>query len=168
MTFTRRKSGSITVGKNRGPNKNAPTEQQKEVRSRFKTSTIYAKAAIKDPVRKAIYQAAVRGDQTAFNVALRDAFKAPEITHIDTSGYLGREGDTIVINAVDDFRVAFVTVEIFNGAGGYLEGGNAILQENALDWVFTAAAENPLFAGSRIVVKARDLPNNETVKDVLL
>ena len=67
-----------------------------------------------------------------------------------------------------DFRVAFVTVEIFNGAGGYLEGGNAILQENALDWVFTAAAENPLFAGSGIVVKARDLPNNETVKDVLL
>ncbi|HJU45874.1 MAG TPA: hypothetical protein VJ647_03775, partial [Chitinophagaceae bacterium] len=46
--------------------------------------------------------------RSAHNVALQDAFNAPEILGIIRQGYQGRIGDIIVVQALDDFRVTGV------------------------------------------------------------
>jgi hypothetical protein len=168
MTFTQKKSGKVILGKNHTPTAIPATAAQLDVRSKFKIASIYAKAAIKNPVLKAEYEAATQDDQSAYNVALRDAFKAPEITNVDTASYLGNIGDTITVRAIDDFRVASVWVEITSANGGFAEGGYAVLQENGLDWLYTAVSDLAVIAGATVTAKARDLPANETVKEMVL
>ena len=46
---------------------------------RFKRANDFAKAAIKDPAKKAYYKSIAKKGQTAFNAAFRDAYHKPEI-----------------------------------------------------------------------------------------
>lgn len=168
LTVTRRKSGSIHIGKHRGGNTTPPTEKQLEVQSKFKEGIIYGRAVLADPVLKAMYAAAAKGDQSAYNVAVRDAFKAPEITRINTELYTGQPGSTITVRAVDDFKVASVKVTIYAANGDVVEQGDAVLEGNGLDWLYTAKVVNAALAGCRVRGVAKDLPANETAFDVNL
>lgn len=168
LTITKRKSGKIQIGKHRKKSTVPATEKQLEVQRRFKNSSIYARAAMTKPDLKAEYEAAAKGDQSAYNLALRDAYKAPEITLVNTAEYTGAIGSKIIIRAFDDFRVAGVKVKIANAVGDVLEQGDAVLQDNALDWVYTATVVNDVLQGSVVTVSAKDLPANEAVKDVVL
>ena len=51
-------------------------------RTKFSIATAYAKNAVKDPEIKALYQAAAKGGQRAFNVAIVDALNAPTVESI--------------------------------------------------------------------------------------
>lgn len=168
LTITKRKSGKIQIGKHRKKSSVPATEKQLEIQRRFKNSSIYARAAMKNPDVKAEYQAAAKDDQSAYNLALRDAFKAPEITLVNTAEYTGAIGSKITVRAFDDFRVASVKVKIANAAGEVLEQGDALLQDNALDWIYTATVLNDVLLGSVITVSAKDLPANEAVKEVVV
>jgi hypothetical protein len=168
VTITRKKSGRIQLGKHCGGGKVPASEKQLQARQKFKIGTMYAKAAMKDPVVKAQYQAMAKHDQTAYNLALRDAYKAPEITWVRTGDYTGGIGSRIVVRALDDFRVAGVRVRIMNAAGVVVEEGEAVLEANGLDWVYTTVVENGDVKGSVVRVVARDLPANETVEEVVL
>lgn len=172
LTITQKRSGSILIGKHRKGNSFDPTDKQQDVQGRFKVGSIYAKAAMKDPALKALYQAVALSnnkDQTAYNLALRDAFMAPEIQDITTTAYNGAIGSTITIKALDDFKVAGVKVTITNAAGVVVEQGDAVLLEaNPAWWVYTATVLNDQVQGSTITVSATDLPKNETVKEVVL
>jgi len=107
------------------------------VRKVFASAIAYAKAVVKDPVTKALYQAAVKNGQTAF-VATSDALNAPKVTNILTDRYHGNPGDSIIVHTIDDFKVAAVTVSIQNAKGGLLEQGNAVLQPGGSDWLYKA------------------------------
>lgn len=171
LTITTKRSGSVQIGKHRKASKIAPTERQLEVREKFKAGAIYAKAAMDDPGLKAQYQAAAlrnNKDQSAYNLALRDAAKAPEIKSITAAAYSGAIGSTISVNAVDDFKVAAVTVMITSAAGVVIEQGDAVIQKNGTDWLYTATAQNGVLQGCTITVTASDLPGNETVQEVVL
>jgi len=171
LTITTRRSGSVQIGKHRKASTVAPTDSQLDVREKFKIGSIYAKAAMEDPDLKAQYQAAARRnnkDQSAYNLALRDAAKAPEIKSIATAAYTGAIGGTITIKAVDDFRVAAVKVQIASAAGELIEQGDAAMQKNGLDWLYTATVLNSAVQGSIVTVSATDLPENETVQEVVL
>lgn len=168
LTITTKRSGTVLIGKHRKASSVDPTEDQLKVQQRFKQGTIYAKAVMQNPDLKAQYQAAAKNDQSAYNVALRDAFKAPEINDVTTAGYTGAIGTTITVRATDDFKVAGVKVKITNAAGVLLEQGDAILLENGLDWLYTATVLNDAVQGSMITVSAKDLPGNETVKEIVL
>ncbi|WP_343670096.1 hypothetical protein [Chitinophaga sp.] len=168
LTITRRKSGNIQVGKHRGASSVPSTEEQLKVQSKFKQSIIYGRAAMADPNLKALYAAAVKGDQSAYNVAVRDAFKAPEITKINTELYDGQVGSTITVRAVDDFKVASVKVSIYSAGGDVIEQGDAVLEANGLDWLYTATVANGAVAGGKVRAVAKDLPANETVMEVQL
>lgn len=168
MTITKRRSGNIQIGKHRGASNTPATDEQLKIQSKFKESIIYGKAVLADPNLKALYAAAAKGDQSAYNVAVRDAFKAPEITKINTELYDGLVGSTITVRAVDDFKVASVRVAIYSANGDVVEQGDAVLQANGLDWLFTATAANGAVAGSKVRAVAKDLPANETVMDVQL
>ena len=167
MTLTQKKADTI-VGKKRGSSSIPPTDSQLDIQDRFKLAIKYALAAIANPVTKAAYAAAIQGNQSAYNVAMADAFQAPEIKSVNTAEYHGHAGDIITIRAVDDFKHTSVRVRINTAAGAFVEFGNAVADENGLDWKYTALSENANLAGSKIIVSAYDLPANETVKEVVI
>lgn len=166
MTITKKKSGAMQIGKHRGSSSVPPTDKQLEIQSKFKEAIIYGKAVMADPALKALYAAAVKGDQTAYNLAVRDAFKAPEITLIRTDLYSGLIGSTILVRAVDDFKVTSVRVAIYSNAGDLIEQGDAVLQQNGLDWLYMVTVVNNAVQGCRVRGVAKDTPGNETAYDV--
>lgn len=168
MTITKKKSGTIQLGKHRGANSTPATEKQLGVQSKFKMAIVYGRAMLNDPALKAQYEAAARKDQSAFNVAVRDAFKAPEISNIDTDLYTGEVGSMITVRAIDDFKVAGVRVKITTAAGVVVEQGDAVIQSNGLDWLYTATTLNDDVQGSVVRASAKDLPANETVAEVVI
>jgi hypothetical protein len=167
LTITKKKSGTIQLGKHRGASTTPPTDKQKEVQSKFKNAIVYGKAVMNDPDLKAMYQAAAKKDQSAYNLAVRDAFKAPEISSINTALYTGAIGSKITVRAIDDFKVASVRVKVTSAAGVVIEQGDAVLQNNGLDWLYTATVLNDVVQGGTIVASALDLPANETVLEVV-
>lgn len=168
MTFSRRKSGNVIVSKRRGPSNIPPTESQLQVRERFRIGSIYAKAVMADPANKKIYADATTGDQTAYNLALRDAIKAPVVHSIDASGYAGLPGNRIVVRATDDFKVTGVRVSIRTATGEIVEEGNAVLLPTGLDWAYTATSILDQFSGAGIKATAFDLPLNEDSLEITL
>jgi len=161
LTF-RQKAGKTVVAKLRRPSSVPPTDKMVAVRDKFQSSIAYAKGAIKDPAVKALYQAVAKPGESAFNVAVADAFKAPKVESIKTDNYHGAAGDTITVKATDDFKVTGVTVSILNAAGDLIEEGNAVMQINETDWLYTTTQANAAVAGSKITAAATDMPGNST------
>lgn len=159
LTFKRRK-GKTVVSKFLRPSRIPPTEKLVSVRSNFAACIAYAKSAIKGPAIKALYQAAVRGGQTAFNRATSDALNPPEVLNIQINRDSEAKGNGILIEAVDDFKVVSVTVNIQNGEGKLLKQGNAIQQENGSEWMYMTSILDELQPGSLITAIAMDLPGN--------
>lgn len=144
-------------------NKNAKiTDKQVSIRELFTQASLYAQGAISNPDLKKLYLQKAPAGTTAFNMAFRDFLKAPVVKKIDTGTYNGSIGSTIVITAIDDFRVADVTVSIHTAAGALLETGKAVL--NPIDrskFIYTASLANAVLAGSKISAVATDLPGNK-------
>ncbi|MRG48367.1 hypothetical protein GFS24_24840 [Chitinophaga sp. SYP-B3965] len=55
------------------------TAAQLANQERFKRANDFAKAAVKDPEKKAYYQSIKKPTQTAFNAAFQDAYHKPEV-----------------------------------------------------------------------------------------
>lgn len=165
MTLRVRK-GKTIVSVKRGPNTVPPTEEQLVVRDKFIDAAVYAKNAILDPVTKAAYAKAAKKGQTAFNAAFSDASQPPKITKIDTSGYKGIIGDSIVIKAYDVLPPVSVKVSVLSQAGAEIESGNAVSDKHY--WIYTATAANAALPGTRIVVEATDRPGNKSTEEVII
>lgn len=161
LVFSQR-NGKTVVGKVPDRSNVELTDKQKQTNQRFQEAVIYAKSVLTDAAKKAEYEGKAQEGQSAYNVAIADFFNAPDIESIDLSGYTGKSQQKIVIRAVDDFKVAQVTVAIYNSNGTLLESGKAAIAPNGLDWVYTTTATNDQLAGDKIVVRASDLPGNLT------
>jgi hypothetical protein len=168
LTLTKKPSGKIVMGKKRGSSSVPPTAVQLEIQRKFRRGVVYAQAAMEDPIKKAAYAAVAGPDQSAYNMALKDYTKAPVVESINTSAYQGAVGDTVSVQAFDDFKVVNVKVSIRSAAGAVLEQGDAVLQPNGLDWLYTATTANPTLAGTIITATAVDTPGNETPKEAVL
>ncbi len=133
--------------------------KQKAQQERFRHAVMYAKAAKGKPEYASI--AAARG-QNPFRVATEDFLHAPEITGITLTGYTGGAGQSIVVTAIDDVKVASVGISIFTDTGTLVEKGAATL--SAIDsrlWTYQTTAASP--SGSlKVVVDATDLAGNST------
>lgn len=152
---------SIPPGKRNYP----PTANQQETRDRFKMANDYAKAVHTDEVLNAVYKAAARPGLSAYNIAMSDAFKIPQIKGINSSMYTGNPGDIISIHAIDNFKVQSVDVTILNQDNEVLEKGKAIKDPDNDYWTYTTVAAEK---GSRLVVQVTDLPGNEAMQDLFL
>ena len=62
--------------------------------------------------------------------------------------------------------MASVRVAVYSAVGDLIEKGDAVLEANGLDWVYTATVANGAIAGCKVRAVAKDLPANETVYDV--
>lgn len=145
-----------------------PTAGQRAVRDRFRRNSVYATAAIQDEGTRALYAAAARRNQSAHNVAFRDASNAPEVLEIEAGGYEGAIGNRIVVEAIDDFTVSVVKVAVYNPSGVLVESGEAVPSAQGLHWTYTATQANASVSGSRIVATAVDLPGNEGLLEITL
>ena len=164
MLVFRNRGGKTFVSSKPKERTGEPSEGQKLQHERFQEAILYAKGATSNPDIKAEYAEAITGNETAYNVAVADFFHAPNIKSIDLSGYTGKVGETIIIRATDDFKVADVNVTIFNADGTEVEHGQAICS-NGVDWIYTATADNSSLGGDRIVVRATDMPGNRSEEE---
>ncbi|MBO9572537.1 MAG: hypothetical protein J7497_10070 [Chitinophagaceae bacterium] len=134
----------------------------------FRKAILYAISVMRNPELKKQYERIAKGVQSAYNLALRDARKAPVVAEINTSQYKGVVGNLIPITALDDFKVTSVRVAIYGANGVLIEEGNAIFPELSMYWIYTVTAVNAQLVGSKIEVTAVDLPGNETTAEVIL
>lgn len=164
-----RHRGEKTIIAKRPKQKSVPsTEKQLLVQERFFNGSLYAKAVVADEAKKAIYQAKTKGYQTAFNLALSDFCKAPEIKLCDFDNYAGERGDKIRIRATDDFKVEAVQLQIEDGNGDLIEEAAAVLSDNGVDWFYTITVDNPFLPGTKLIVSASDMPGNVTKKEFVI
>jgi hypothetical protein len=161
----RQRGDKTIIAKRPRPKSTPDTERQIEVQETFFNAAIYAKAVIADPAKKAMYQAKTTGYQTAYNLAVSDFCKAPEIKVCDSDDYSGELGDKIRIRAIDDFKVESVRLEIKDGTNDTVEEGAATLHDNGVDWIYTATAANAFLPGTKLIVSATDIPGNLTKRE---
>ncbi|WP_343673121.1 hypothetical protein [Chitinophaga sp.] len=153
------RNGQIIMAKKRGPSKKKPTKKQLEARYKMRVAAAYAVVILEDPEIKAYYKSLAGPGQNAYNMAVKDAYRSPEVQNIQF------EEETVVVTAKDEFRVAEVNVRVVDAAGNIVEKGKAELGRNGVDWYYKAAGLPP---GGKVIVVAVDLPGNETVREVRL
>jgi hypothetical protein len=144
------------------------TEPQVQSQGKFEKATAYAKQVLADPARKAEYREASKTrHRSEWNLAIADARKPPAIIDVDVSGYCGRPGDRIVVAAVDDTKVAGVSLVIKTAAGALIEQGSAALDARSPNWIYVAQATIPESeVAVAVEVAAVDLPGNRVQKQV--
>ncbi|MCF1716335.1 hypothetical protein L0U88_16960 [Flavihumibacter sp. RY-1] len=85
-----------------------------------------------------------------------------------TDGYSGAAGHALTVQATDNFRVTKVSFGLYAPDGGLLEEGDAVMDENGFDWIYTTKSEIPSPAGTLIRVSAEDVPKNRTLLEVVI
>lgn len=129
---------------------------QLEHQEAFRQATTYAKFAKDQP----IYVEKAKGTpMTAYNVAVADWFGSPEVLAIETDGWTGEIGQTILITAKDNVWVASVGVVITDQNGTQIEEGQAV-HEDGLRWVYTTTAAAAMQPTPKIIAWAKDLAGN--------
>ena len=144
------------------------TPAQTAHRQRFQQAIVYGQHVLANADDKAAYDSKATGLRNGFNVAVADFMKAPQIDEIDVTHYRGAVGDAIRVRATDDFDVQRVTVSIHSADGALIEEGEAVQQDNVIDWIYTTTAANGDTSGDRIEVRAYDRPGNVTEADQTL
>lgn len=165
----KQRAGETIVAAPPVTNPNRPiTVDEEAVREKFRQSVRYAKAAVKDPVKKEAYLAIAKRGQTAFNVAFTDFYYGPEILEINPDFYNGVIGDIITITAVDNIRVVSVNVRITGAGDSLIEQGNAADGLDGSTWKYAATVANSSMAGVKIVATATDLAGNATILEFVM
>ena len=153
------RNGQIIMATKRGPSKKKPTQKQLEARLKMSIASARAQRALADPEVKAYYASLAGPGQNAYNIAVKDAYRSPEIQSIRL------EEEEVVVTAKNEFRVAEVEVTVVDADGVVKERGKAILAWNGVDWHYKATA---LPAGGKVIVDVVSLPERQTVKELLL
>ena len=153
------RNGQIIMATKRGPSRKKPTKKQLEARHKMTLASERALLMMADPEIKAYYASLAGPGQNAYNIAVKDAYRSPEIQNISL------EDEDIVVTAKNEFRVAEVEVKVIDAAGVITGSGRAVLGRNGVDWYYKATG---LPAGGKVIVVAENLPGNKTVKELLL
>ena len=139
------------------------SEKQIANQNRFREATKYGKHVKKDPEMVALYKQKKKSNQSVWNVSISDYMLKPKIKGIDFGGYVGVQGNKIVINAWDQFSVMKVKVKIKNEGGEVLEEGEARKTgyAGAFEWEYIVTVDNPGYKKGTIEVSVKDRPGNE-------
>ena len=134
---------------------------------RFDQAVRYAQAQMLDPKAKQFYSLLARRMKCthAYQAAVRDYMKDPEIGSIDLSGYTGEKRDCIFIESPDYFKIAVMIVEIFSADGTLIESGTAVRKRDEKRWKYLTQTSNTAWAGTCIKAIAIDRPGKEVVRE---
>ncbi|WP_343693627.1 hypothetical protein [Chitinophaga sp.] len=153
------RNGQIIMAKKREKSGKKPTPGQRAAREKLEVAAGYARAVLRDAELKDYYKSKAGPGQSAYNMAIKDAYTSPEVQDVQVKNL------TIIVNAKNEFRLAEVAVQVLNRAGKILEKGNATRDRNFVDWYYTAES---LPAGGKVKIIATDLPGNNTIKELKL
>lgn len=174
MYGARGRVGNLLVFKNFGKDRTIISKRRKKpdnpvyslkqelAKEKFREGIIYAKGALEDPVLFAFYKQYAKPGSSAYNMALADFCKPPQIKTINVENYLGMVGDLITIRATDNFKITNLKVSIIDPYNVLIETGTAIMATNSLDWVYQTTRPNLERSDSVIRVEATDTPGNVT------
>lgn len=180
MYGARGKVGNLVVFKNFGSNQTVIakrpkrpdnpvyTAKQLEAKLKFREAVVYARGVINNPALLAVYQLLAKPGTSAYNLALADYCKAPEISVIDADNYQGQIGEQIRVRAIDNFSVTEVKVSIYDAADLLLESGLANQSANSVDWFYETTTLNSNLAGTKITAEAKDTPGNTTLETLTI
>jgi len=153
------RNGQIIMAKKRGPSRKKPSQKQLEARDKMTIASARAQLMLEDPEVKAYYQSLAGPGQNAYNMAVKDAYRSPEIQNIRL------EAEEVVVTAQNEFRVAEVEVQVIDADGVVTGSGQAFPGRNGVEWHYKTTA---LPAGGKIIVVAKNLAWNPTVKELRL
>jgi len=146
---------------------NTDADNNNEIQNHLQQAMIYAKTQMLDSNIKSVYEKGIDNSfKTAYTIAVADFLNAPDISEIDLTNYQGRIGDTIRVKVIDDFKVKFVKINIYNQNGVLLERGHAFNQGDY--WLYTIVKENDNLDGDKIIIQASDIPGNLTEKQQII
>lgn len=148
--------------------KDAKSQKQLKNRDKFLEAISYAQAVMEVPEKKEAYKAVAGKKQSAYNMAMKDAYNPPRIVKIKTETYTGAIGSLISVLAIDDFNVNTVKVSIYNAAGELVEEGFAAMETGLPDWRYVVTQSNQSPSGGKVIVRATDDPGNVTEMEQLL
>jgi hypothetical protein len=126
---------------------------------KFREATLYAKGAMKDPVKKEFYWKRAKKLKlpNAYTAAITDYMRKAEIKKIDTKAYHGNAGDKITIDAVKKgFPIAEMSVTLLDKNGQRIESGNAV-QNNTGQWVYRTTMSGIDVGDVKVAVNIRSL-----------
>lgn len=171
-TIVIRKTGSQLQMANRPDRQAKATPKQQAIQDKFRTAAKYAKQQMSDNAAKALYATGItESKKSARIVAVSDYLNPPKVHFIGTSGYMGDAGNTIVVNATDDFMVTRLEVTIKASDGTILETGLAVKDAdiNKVDsWFYVTKENNPSLPGTTILAVAYDRPGNTDTMEVTI
>jgi hypothetical protein len=159
-----------TIIANRPKKTGILTPHQQKMKSRFINATQYAKKQMLNEQIKAEYAKGINDRKhSAYAVALTDYMTTPKVNDIGLSKYKGTIGDTITINATDDFKVTGVHVVILNSTGEVIEQGEAFRSHDETDeWRYVITTTNTTLSGTKITARATDRPGNIGSMEVVI
>jgi hypothetical protein len=132
------------------------SDEQLASQQAFREASAYGRKMKREPVYLAIAEGTTR---TGYNVAMGDWLNPPHILEIDLGGWRGAAGEQIRMRVQDDVKVAQVRVEIRDGTGTVLEGGQAT-DAGALWWEYPLT--QALSGALSVTIFASDLPGHMT------
>lgn len=180
MYGARGKVGNLLVFKNFGSNQTVIAKRPKktenpvysakqiEAKLKFREAVVYARGVINNPTLLAVYQLLAKPGTSAYNLALADYCKSPEISLIDADNYQGLIGEQIRVRAIDNFGLTQVKVSIHDAADQLIESGLATQSANSVDWFYDATILNSNLAGTKITAEAKDTPGNTTLETLVI
>lgn len=160
----KQRNGETLLSRRPKKNRAAPSAAQNNITATFKKAVLYANGVMADAAKKAAYQLHLKPGISVFNRAIADFFKPPVIEDIDSSGYNGQAGSTLIATVMDDFSVASVKVEIKKGDGTLIEAGDAGLLPDGSRWMYVSTVQNTPVAGTMIIFTASDLPGHSSTQ----
>lgn len=156
MTFSRGRNGE-TIVRQKPRTPETWTARQQEHRSGFQAAVAYANRAKVDPALRAIYEPVARAKGLGtYHLALADYCHPPRIGEIALPSCTGKAGDTVRIEAQDDFAVATVAVVIKDLTGRVLEQGAAVLGDPGGPWTYQLQAGIPAGLTVQVCATATD------------
>lgn len=151
--------GSLIIAKAPRKRPGRGTDAQERTKADFRKGANWSARVRKSERLYNIYKAGLKKALNVHNLAIADYLQAPVIHDVTVSD----SGITVI--ATDNFQVATVKVAVYGSNGQLLETGKADPQSDNT-WHYVPAKKD--LKGSRIVISVRDLPGNETTKELVL
>jgi len=167
LVLVRSKDGRVWV-RHRPIRQAAITSGELKGQALLAAANRYVREIRQQPAQYAIYHNAARlAGKRDCDLARADFCHAPIIEDIDLSAYHGAAGETIRVQARDDFEVIAVEVVVSDTDGMLLEQGAAVRDLSSGRWIYVVQAT--LSAANRMVVvdvQAADRAGNVVSKRV--
>ena len=129
---------------------------QKANRRRFRDAMTWARCAMNDAEKRKFYQHIARNGQSAWNAAVADYMKKPQIDFIDAGEYSGRAGQAIRVKARDNYMIKTILITIINVLGVEVESRLIPYTASLLEMEYKTLEPNPDWKGGRVVVRITD------------